>query len=237
VKTYRACWLLTALSFGVVGFGAALVLRQAALLVLLPLFAVLGLVAALLWGANPAGTGPWNRARHTGLVACLSGATAGALAGFSALMGPAACLVALLLVATAPRTLSACRRRLSSMPHPTTAQLDALARSLACASPTYSAFDPALDLRLLTDEQLCTAWHDSQRVVSSPCSRRSLARVVAERGRYLDEFERRQPSLLRAWLASEIGATDSLLPHAIGTRQDVSPIDWDELTGGQGPDR
>jgi hypothetical protein len=210
---------------------------QAALLVLLPLFAIIGLLVALLSGADSQRAGPWSRVRHVCRVAFLSGATAGALAGFVTLVGPGAYLVAVLLAATSPRALRACRRGLSSMPRPTSSQLDALAQSLTYMSPMYVPFEQSFDLRLLTDDQLCNAWRASQTAVRSPSSRRSLLRAVEERGRYLDEFERRQPSLLRAWLATDPGATDSRLPYAAGSRHEPSGIDWDELTGGQATGR
>ncbi len=115
--------------------------------------------------------------------------------------------------------------------------LDALARSLAYTNPAYVPFELTLDLRLFTDDQLGKAWRDSQTSLLSPSSRRDLLRAVEERGRYLDEFERRHPSLLRAWLATDAGAPDSPLPYANASRLEPPTIDWDELTGGQATDR
>jgi len=142
-----------------------------------------------------------------------------------------------LLLATLPRAIRTCRRGFGSLPRPTEAQIDALARSLAYTNPTYVPFELALDLRLLTDDQLDKAWRDSQIVLMSCSGRRDWLRAVEERGRYLAEFERRHPRLLRAWLTSEAGAPDMLLPYAKASRLEPPTIDWDQLIGGQATDR
>jgi hypothetical protein len=146
-------------------------------------------------------------------------------------------LVPVLMAATSPGALRACRRGLASVPRPTEAQLDALSRSLACTNPMFVPFELTFDLRLLTDDQLYNAWRNSGAVVSSPSTPRALMRAVEERGRYLEEFERRQPSLLRAWLSTDAGAPDSTLPWAATSSLEPSTIEWDELTGGQATDR
>jgi hypothetical protein len=226
-----------ALSFGVVGIGAALVRMPAALLVLLPVFAILGLVVALVLGAGSTGDRPWDRVRRVCRVALLSGSAAGALAGLFALVGPGAFLVPVLLASTSPRALRACRRWLRSMPRPTASQLDALAQAMACATPMYLPFELSSDVRLLSDDQLRNAWRNSERAVRTPSSPRALWRAVEERGRYLDELERRRPGLLKAWLSCHAGAPDGPLPLARASGSEPPTIDWDELTGGQATDR
>jgi hypothetical protein len=237
VSVYRVGWLTVALSLGVVGLGVALVLLQAALLVLLPCFAVASVLVALLFPTDSEEGAPWSRTRRLSGVALLSGAAAGALAGFAALVGGGAFLVAVLVLASSPRSLRTCRRWMGSLPSPTAEDLDGLARSLAYTNPAYMPVEPAPDLCLLSDDQLCQAWRDSQTAVRSPSTRRSFIRAVEERGRYLEEFERRQPSLLRAWLASDAGAPDNPLSDPAASRLEPPIIDWDELTGGQANDR
>jgi hypothetical protein len=146
-------------------------------------------------------------------------------------------LEGVLLLARLPRAIRICRRGFGSLPRPTEAQIDALTRSLVYTNPTYVPFEPAVDLRLLTDDQLDKAWRDSQSALVTCSGPRDWLRAVEERGRYLAEFERRQPSLLRAWLTSEAGAPDMLLPYAKASRLEPPTIDWDELTGGQATDR
>ena len=159
------------------------------------------------------------------------------MSGLVALVASIGVLMAILVAATSPRAVRACRRGLGSLPRPTEAQLDALTRSLAYTNPMFVPFELTFDLRLLTDDQLGNAWRNSQTAVSSPSSPRALLRAVEERGRYLDEFERRQPSLLRAWLVSDAEEPDSLLRHTAASRPVPPTIDWDELTGGQATDR
>jgi hypothetical protein len=92
---------------------------------------------------------------------------------------------------------------------------------------------PADDLCFLTDEQLCAAWAASTDGLRDP-SPQQRRRVAAQRERYLDEFERRNARGFRAWLASS--DTTSADPRAflVGGWADAPPVDWDELTRGQG---
>ena len=237
VSTYRVCWLTVALSLGFVGLGAAIVLLQTALLIAVPLFAVLGVFVGTQFFTNSADAALWRRWRNGCRVAVLWGAVGGAVAGFAALVGPIGLLGVVLMAATSPGALRSCRRGLGSVSHLTEARLDALGRSLAHANPMFVPFELTFDLRLLTDDQLRNAWRNSEIAISSPASPGALFRALAERGRYLDELERRQPSLLRAWLASEAPAPGSPLPSAAASSLEPPTIDWDELTGGQATDR
>ena len=173
-----------------------------------------GVLVATLFVTNSDDPAPWSRCRHVCQAAVLWGTAGGAVAGFAALVGPIGLLVAALMAATSPGAVRACRRGLHSVPRPSEAQLDALTRSLAYTNPMFVPFELTFDLRLFTDDQLCNAWRNSETAVSSPSTPRALLRAVGERGRYLDEFERRQPSLLRAWLATDSGAPNSPLPYA-----------------------
>ncbi len=146
-------------------------------------------------------------------------------------------LMAVLVAAASTRAVRACRRWWASCPRPTEAQLEALARSLAYMSPTYVPFDLPFDLRLLTDEQLAEDWRRTRTELTSPAGPDALSRVVAERGRYLDELEMRRPSVLRAWLVSDAEESDSLLLDTAASRPVPPTLDWDELTGGQATDR
>lgn len=235
-SVYRVGWTTVALSLGVLGLTAAMVLLKADLLVLLFLGALVGLLVGTLFVPDPAAATPWRRRRHICRIAALCAGAGGALAGLAALTRPIGLLVAVLAGATSPGSFHACRRAMGSVRRPTEAQLDALARSLACMNPMFVPFEVTFDLRELTDDQLGNAWRNSETALSNPSKPRALLRAVEERGRYLDEFERRQPSLLKAWLASDRGTPDSPLLHASASRREPR-IDWDELTGGQATDR
>jgi hypothetical protein len=183
--------------------------------------------------ANRGEVSPRSRNLRRGRKALQWGALGCVTAVLVALVGPLGLAAVLLLALVSPRAVRACRRRLDSLPRPTVAQLDALARSLASLNPTYVPFELVVDLRLLTDDQLEQAWRDTHDDVSSASDRCTLARAVEERGRYLAELERRHPSLLRAWLTSDAAGPDGVLPYATPSRSESAGIDWDELTGGR----
>jgi hypothetical protein len=245
MNAYRCGWLLTALWLGLVGLAAALAV-PAALLVLAPVCAGVVLVVMLLSGPysgphsgtevgpGPAAT-PGGPIRRPVVAAVVGGAGSAAAAGWVVLLGPGGLLLALAVAATSPRALPGWRRALGALPHPTTAQLDALARSLANTSPTYvaSVSDPVA----LTDEQLDRLWLDSGAEVRRPATRTSWLRAVEERGCYLDLLEARRPGLLGAWLASDAGRPDDLPLLAGASRSTPAAFDWDGLTGGQATGR
>lgn len=112
-------------------------------------------------------------------------------------------------------------------------RFDLLAGALAYADWGFVPIRPPDDACLLTDEELCAAWAASTDALRdrSPERRRD---VVARRQRYLDEFDRRNPAGLRAWLAA--GDTTSVDPRTflVESRSDAPSVDWDELTRGPG---
>jgi MFS family permease len=237
MSAYRVCWWTVALSLFVVGLGAATVLIQTALLVLLCLFAVVGVLSATLFAITSPYATSWRRWRRGCRAILLACAAIGAAAGFAALAGLIALLAAVLMFAVSPAALHACRRGLGSVPRLTEEQLGALGRCLAYASPVFVPFELNSDLRHLTDDELAHAWHASEAAVSSSLSPRALERAVTERGRYLAEFERRHAGFLKAWLASEVEAPEDPVPSGPMSGLALSTIDWDELTGGQATDR
>jgi hypothetical protein len=233
MTAYRTGWLLAALWLGLVGLAAALAV-PAALLVLAPACAGIALVVTLLSGPGsrtaagpgPAAT-PGGPSRRPAVAAVVGGVGSAATAGWVVLLGPGGLLLAVVVAATSPHALASWRRALGALPCPTTAQLDALARSLAYTSPTYLASVA------LTDEQLDRLWRASAAEVRRPATRTSWLRAVEERGHHLDQLEARRPGLLAAWLASDAGHADDLLRLEEPRRVEPAAIDWDELTGGQ----
>ena len=133
-----------------------------------------------------------------------------------------------------PYAVKAAGRWLRSVRTPSTAQLDAVARAFAYASPEFAQFR-APELRDLTDEQLCKRWRASYRAAQrQQSSAVKLIAAVAERQMYLDELERRNSSGFAAWLAAGPQAAEDPLPYLNGDRVDAPAVDWDELTRGQG---
>jgi len=93
----------------------------------------------------------------------------------------------------------------------------------------YTAFQAPPGPRALTDEQLRQGWRDSYEALRQRPSVQMMT-AIEERQAYLDEFERRNPSGLAAWLASDAQTTDIPLPYINGTRVGHATINWDELT-------
>jgi hypothetical protein len=86
---------------------------------------------------------------------------------------------------------------------------------------------------MFTDEQLCQGWRSSFLALQQQSSSTQMAGTVAERQRYLDEFERRNPGGFAAWLASGARAPGNPLPYLTKNRVKPPAINWDELTRGQ----
>ncbi|HEX5087836.1 MAG TPA: hypothetical protein VFV89_08510 [Nocardioides sp.] len=212
-------------------------LLEAAVLVVMPLFAIVGFLGATIFGPHSAAATPWSRTLRLCRVAALSATAGGAAAGLVALLGIPGLLVVIVVAATSPGALRTCRHGLRSVRRPTPGQLDSLARSFAYANPMFVPSEPTIDLRLLTDDQLRHAWQDSEAAIASPPTARALLCAIEVRGQYLDEIERRQPSLPKAWLSSRAGAPGSALPYAAAASLESPTIDWDELIGGQASDR
>jgi hypothetical protein len=165
--------------------------------------------------------------RRIWLVVCVPLAVVGGSAGcgvigFASLVGPAALLVAVLVVASSPylmgryrRWLGVARRRRSSE-----------TRGRACASPRAQNASPSQrDLSTLTDKQLCQLWRASYLALLHPAESQ-MAEIVVQRQHYLDEFERRNRTGFAIWLASGPLASSSPLPYLVG----VPTINWDDLT-------
>ena len=173
------------------------------------------------------------RARVMANNALVGGAAAGALLGYTVLLGVDVVLLVILALATSPYAVSAYGRWLRSVPTPLVAQLDAMARALGDGSPEYLMFQPFLGEEALTDEELCQSWRASYTVLQHQPSAARMAATVAGRQTYLDELERRNPGGFAAWLASGARAPGNPLPYLTRWRADQPAINWDELTRGQ----
>jgi hypothetical protein len=96
---------------------------------------------------------------------------------------------------------------------PSRERWDAALRALACASPELAYSPQVLDLRLLSDEELCQAWCASYEVVITARSARGLRLAAGERRSYLDELERRHPRAVEVWLAGATTAGSDPTPY------------------------
>lgn len=234
METYRVWWLSICVLLGVIGTTVALAVSPAAVSFL---FVVSGAIGSLLTMCLVSGyweLGAGGRLRLLAGGALVAGAGVSAFLGFASLLGPGVLLLAAMVLAGSPYAVKVAGRWLRSVRTPSTAQLDAVTRAFAYASPEFAQFR-APELRDLTDEQLCKRWRASYRAAQrQQSSAVKLIAAVAERQMYLDELERRNGSGFAAWLAAGPQAAEDPLPYLNGDRVDAPALDWDELTRGQG---
>jgi hypothetical protein len=161
------------------------------------------------------------------------GATAVVFAGPVRLLGAGVFLLAVLVLGSSPPAVAAYRRWMRSASTRSGSQLDALAQAFAYASPGYVPIVPPAELADLSDKELCQAWRTSYLAVQQQASVQDKTAIVTKRQKYLDEFERRNPSGFAAWLATDGRVPANLLPYLVGQRHGRPSINWDELTRGQ----
>jgi hypothetical protein len=234
METYRVVWLSVCVPLGAIGAALALLQSPAAVVFLFILAGVVGSLLSMFlvgdyWEASGMG-----RLRLLAGGALVAGTSVAAFIGYASLLGPGVLLLAAAVLAGSPYAVKAAGRWFRSFRTPSTAQLDAVARAFAYASPEF-AHSRAPELRDLTDEQLCKRWRASYRASQrQQSSAVKLIAAVAERQMYLDELERRNGGGFAAWLAAGPVAAEDPLPYLNGDRVDAPAVDWDELTRGQG---
>jgi hypothetical protein len=90
--------------------------------------------------------------------------------------------------------------------------------------------ESGLALRSWSDLELCRAWCASFLALQETPWQSQRILIVAERQRYLDEFARRNPEGLLAWLASGARAGANPGRYMIQSATQIPrSIDWDEL--------
>lgn len=233
MKAYRTLWLSTCVPVGAIGTAVAVEASPAAMSVLIVAFGVIGslLTFSLVGAFWKRGTG--GRILLLARSALVAGMIAGAFIGYATLLGPGVLLLAAATLASSPYVVTICRRWLESVRTPSAAQMDAVARALAHASPDSAQFLPPPELRDLSNEQLCRRWRASYRAGRRRSSAPQLMAAVAERQMYLNELEQRNATGFAAWLAAGPEAADNPLPYLTGNHVAAPALDWDELTRGQ----
>jgi hypothetical protein len=234
MNAYRAVWTTVWGVLALVGAGATLVLSPGALVFLFVTFAVSGALMTPAVVSDYVQRPLRERRRLTTTGAMVGGTTVSAFVGHAVVLGAGVFALCLLALASSPPAVSAYGRWLRAAPTPSQAQLDAMARGLAYASPDYVPIQPIPELRLLTDEQLCRRWRSSYVALQSAVSAARMMRTVEERQRCLDELERRNATGLAAWLASGARAAGNPLPYISEDCSCRPAINWDELLRGQG---
>jgi hypothetical protein len=233
METYRVVWLSICVPLSVIGTTVALAVSPAAVSFLFVVSGAVGSLLTMFLVSEYWERGMGGRLRLSAVGALVAGTGVGAFVGYASLLGPGVLLLAAVVLAGSPYVVKA-TGQLRSVRTPSTAQLDAVARAFAYASPESAQFRVP-GLRELTDEQLCKRWRASYRASQrQQSSAMKLIAAVAERQMYLDELERRNSSGFAAWLAAGPQVAEDPLPYLNGDRVDPPAVDWDELTRGQG---
>jgi hypothetical protein len=82
----------------------------------------------------------------------------------------------------------------------------------------------------MSDTDLCHAWRASFTALQEASSPSQRIRIVEARQEYLDEFERRNPEGLLAWLASGARAAANPTRYVVESATlHHRPINWDDL--------
>jgi hypothetical protein len=155
---------------------------------------------------------PCGASQLSALTWRVAGAGAEIAAGmvaFVAVANVSKVLAACLLVAagaSSPPVVSRLRRRMRSA-GPRATFSEPFSREPPHESA--SAALPNVKVQEMTTAELCHAWRRSFLLLSSASSILERCRIVGRRQQYLDEFERRSPRGLRAWLASGARAAGS----------------------------
>ena len=232
MTAYRTAWRRICLPLGVIGTAVALTVSPAAVAFLFVVSSAIGSLLTMCLVSQYWELRARGRLRLLAIGGLVAGISVGAFVGYASLLGPGVLLLVAAVLGASPYAVRTVRGWLRSVRTPSAAQLDAVARAFAYASPESVQFRPP-ELHNLTDEQLCRRWRASCKTSQRRPSAAQLIAIVAERQMYLDELERRNATGFAAWLASSPQREDPL-PYLTGDAGQVRTVDWDELTRGTG---
>lgn len=189
MRRYRVVWCGVGVLFAVPGLVAAVLLSRPATL-LIAFFVIAAATTGLVigFGTTPgSATGDTRgRLRQAVLTGALVAGAGLAMSGLVQLLGSAAFLLFLLVLATSPPVVSR------------------LFRKRGIRSKDRSA--GAAQARELTTLELCRQWQDSYQALREAPTLALRLQIIEARELCLDELERRNPDGLQAWLASSASA-------------------------------
>lgn len=235
MSAYRIGWATMTALLAAAGMVASALSSATRLVVEFTTFAVIGALAVLAASQTDGPRRHRHMARRALVGASVGGSSVAGLLGLTGILGPASLLLALAVAVASPWAVRTLGSRLRSMSRPSADQFDVVVRSLACGAAGFMPVGPVSPQLPETDEELCEHWCANYRAMSVTRSSRKLMRLAEERGRQLDEMERRNPAGFAAWLASGATAADNPLPYLSLAHIEDAAIDWDEFIEGQGP--
>jgi hypothetical protein len=222
MTVYRKLWLVVCAPLAAVGTTVAFEISPIAMTSLFIYFGALGMLLTLNFEAAYWERSSGGQMRLLGRGAMAGGSAACSFIGFASLTGPAAFLLAVLVLASSPYAVRTYRRWLDVVQR--SRSWETLTHADANAHPHYVS-RTQMNLNRLTDQQLCQLWRASYLALLHP-SAGQMAQIALDRQHYLDEFERRNRSGFAAWPASGPLASASPMPYLVG----APTINWDDLT-------
>jgi len=235
MSTYRAMWLFACWCLGLVGAGASFALSFSAMVgVFLGAAFVTGVVALDLAISRERTKVRWRDIVGFVVRSCLiGGTTCLAVVGLTTLIGPWVLLVVAFIAALSPHALcfyGRCVRHRSSTSGRTQQSEPITPPGPPILEEKSSTGPPFAELRSLSDRDLCQAWRASFSALQEASSPSQRLGIVEARQGFLDEFERRNPEGLMAWLASGARAAANPSRFVVGSPNPRHrPIDWDDL--------
>lgn len=238
MNVYRVVWWSLCAGLAIVGAGVAFLWSITAMLVLFGCAAaVVGAVTRkLAVGWEHANVPLRNVLWQVVTKSLVGGIAVVTLVGWGALLGAWVFLLVVLVTASSPYAVHFCRRWLRPR-----ADQPAPRQRWDPSGPVHppeTEHGPALqspaEIRSLSDTDLCQAWRASFSALQTASALSQRMRVVETRQNYLDEFERRTPHALTAWLASGARAAGNPSRFVMGGNDAAHPpIDWDGMIHGQ----
>lgn len=242
MKAYRTLWLVFCGGLAIVGAGVAFILAGPAMLLLFgcAAAAVGAVTRRLIVGWDSNAKVPLQEVVWPVFTNSIVGGTAMvAFIGLAALLGPWVFPLALLVAGGSPPAIRRWRRWVgqhAGSPAPTQQMTEPTDHASPEIEPgTGPVLESSAVFRSLSDAEVCQVWRSSFSALQRASSLSQRMRIVAARQDCLDEFERRCPHGLTAWLASGARAAGNPSRFVVGTSgSSRPPIDWDGLI--HGPD-
>jgi hypothetical protein len=180
---YRVLWGVLSGTAGAVGVLAGLFLVPGDLV--FPLLFVAGLIGVTVFTTVWSKTGQTTMRAGAGRAAAIAGLVSSAVvacAGYVVLLGTPGTGLVVVLGITSPATMRWCGRKLGHLP---------------------GRFGRNRDL---STAELCRHWQESFEALRHASTAAARLRIVETRQYCLDEFERRDPAALKAWLGDNASA-------------------------------